>query len=37
MQDTFSGGTDTSSATVDWAMAEIMKSPQVMKKAQSEV
>ncbi|XP_058010158.1 flavonoid 3'-monooxygenase-like [Hevea brasiliensis] len=31
------GGTDTSSTTVEWAMAEMMLHPQVMKKAQEEM
>ncbi|KAM7519640.1 hypothetical protein LguiB_018602 [Lonicera macranthoides] len=31
------GGTDTSSATVVWAMTELMKNPSLMKKAQEEV
>ncbi|KAM7519645.1 hypothetical protein LguiB_018607 [Lonicera macranthoides] len=33
----FLGGTDTSSATVIWAMTELMKNPSLMKKAQEEV
>ena len=37
MQDIFTAGTDTSSTTVEWAMAEMMKTPRVMKKAQAEV
>ena len=37
MQDVFTAGTDNSSTIVEWAMAEMMKNPQVMKKAQSEV
>ncbi|KAL3640399.1 hypothetical protein CASFOL_015367 [Castilleja foliolosa] len=35
--DMFSGGTDTSSSTIDWAMVELMKNPRVMKKVQSEI
>ncbi|KAF3451859.1 hypothetical protein FNV43_RR07955 [Rhamnella rubrinervis] len=35
--DIFAGGTGTSSTIVEWAMAEMMKNPRVMKKAQSEV
>ncbi|KAJ8645492.1 hypothetical protein MRB53_007240 [Persea americana] len=35
--DIFIGGTETSSATLEWAMAELMKNPRVMEKAQGEV
>ncbi|KAI3468314.1 hypothetical protein Pfo_024977 [Paulownia fortunei] len=35
--DVFSAGTETSSTTVDWAMAEIMRNPRVMAKVQAEV
>ncbi|KAE8679157.1 hypothetical protein F3Y22_tig00111402pilonHSYRG00904 [Hibiscus syriacus] len=35
--DLFSGGSETSSTVVDWAMAEIIKNPTVMRKAQAEV
>ncbi|XP_052206860.1 uncharacterized protein LOC127811193 [Diospyros lotus] len=37
IMDVFSAGTETSSTTVDWAMAEMMKNPRIMKKAQAEV
>lgn len=33
----FAAGTESSSTTVDWAMAELMKNPHVMAKAQDEV
>ncbi|KAJ9565662.1 hypothetical protein OSB04_001628 [Centaurea solstitialis] len=33
----FTGGTDTSVMTIEWAMTEMMKSPNVMQKAQKEV
>ncbi|PON43463.1 Cytochrome P450, E-class, group I, partial [Parasponia andersonii] len=33
--DIFSAGIETSSSTVDWAMAEMIKNPRVMKKAQT--
>ncbi|XP_042483493.1 cytochrome P450 71A1-like [Macadamia integrifolia] len=35
--DMFVGGTDTSAITVEWAMAELIRNPRVMKKAQEEV
>ncbi|WMV07199.1 hypothetical protein MTR67_000584 [Solanum verrucosum] len=34
--DMFSAGTETSSATIDWAMVEMMKNPIVLFKAQAE-
>ncbi|WMV07191.1 hypothetical protein MTR67_000576 [Solanum verrucosum] len=37
MKDMFSAGTETSSATIDWAMVEMMKNPSVLFKAQAEV
>ncbi|KVH89317.1 costunolide synthase-like [Cynara cardunculus var. scolymus] len=33
----FTGGTDTSAMTIEWAMSEMMKNPNVMEKAQKEV
>nr|UTK45966.1 cytochrome P450 71BE85 [Tripterygium wilfordii] len=35
--DIYLAGTETSSTTVDWTMAELIKNPRVMKKAQAEV
>ncbi|GAU34050.1 hypothetical protein TSUD_16380 [Trifolium subterraneum] len=35
--DMFGGGGDTSGSTIVWAMAELVKDPRVMKKAQDEV
>lgn len=33
----FSAGTETTSSTIDWAMAELMRNPDVLAKAQQEV
>ncbi|MBA0636246.1 hypothetical protein Godav_029732 [Gossypium davidsonii] len=35
--DMFVGGTDNIAATLEWAMAELVKNPSIMKKAQEEV
>ncbi|KAJ4718772.1 Cytochrome P450 [Melia azedarach] len=37
VMDLFSAGNETSSTTIEWAMAELLKNPRVMKKAQEEV
>ncbi|XVE50828.1 hypothetical protein DITRI_Ditri01bG0195000 [Diplodiscus trichospermus] len=37
MMDIFSGGSDTSSTAVEWAMFEMIKNPRVMREAQAEV
>ncbi|KAJ7956150.1 Cytochrome P450 [Quillaja saponaria] len=36
-QDMFVGGSDTTSTALEWAFAELMKSPVAMKKAQEEI
>ncbi|GFP88415.1 cytochrome p450 71a8 [Phtheirospermum japonicum] len=35
--DIFAGGTDTTSATLEWAMTELLRHPQVLKELQNEV
>ncbi|KDP39287.1 hypothetical protein JCGZ_01044 [Jatropha curcas] len=37
IMDVLSGGTDTSATTVVWAMSELLKNPDVMKRVQTEV
>ncbi|XP_051133850.1 salviol synthase-like isoform X3 [Andrographis paniculata] len=37
LQDMFDAGIETSSATADWVMAELLRHPRVLKKAQDEV
>ncbi|XP_051146538.1 salviol synthase-like [Andrographis paniculata] len=37
LQDVFTAGIETSSTTTDWAMAEMIRHPKVLKKAQDEV
>ncbi|RCV39930.1 hypothetical protein SETIT_9G010600v2 [Setaria italica] len=37
LSDMFIGGVDTNSVTVVWAMAELIRNPQVLKKAQNEI
>lgn len=37
VQDIFVAGTDTSAATMVWAMTALMNNPRVMKKVQGEI
>ncbi|CAI8609835.1 unnamed protein product [Vicia faba] len=37
LMDMFFGGTDTTSATLEWTISELMRHPSIMKKAQEEV
>ncbi len=37
LQDLWLGGTDTSSVTIEWAMAELLRNPKIMKYAQTEL
>ncbi|XP_059297766.1 geraniol 8-hydroxylase-like isoform X2 [Lycium ferocissimum] len=36
-KDLFSAGTDTTTSTLEWAMAETLRQPRIMKKAQAEL
>ena len=37
MQDLIVGGTDTSSVTIEWAMSELLRKPDVLTKATEEL
>ncbi|CAL5439665.1 unnamed protein product [Camellia sinensis] len=37
IQDPIAGGTDTSSVTVEWAISELVKQPQFLRKATEEL
>nr|GEV37304.1 cytochrome P450 71D11 [Tanacetum cinerariifolium] len=37
IMDIFTGGSETSSTTVDWAMTEMLKHPRILEKAQNEI
>ncbi|XP_038989690.1 premnaspirodiene oxygenase-like [Phoenix dactylifera] len=37
IMDMFGGGTETSSTTLDWTMAELMRHPEIMEKVQAEL
>ncbi|KAK4488237.1 hypothetical protein RD792_003983 [Penstemon davidsonii] len=37
LMDMFGAGSETSATTIDWAMSEMLKNPQVLEKAQEEV
>lgn len=37
LQDLFTAGTDTSSSTVEWALAELIRHPEILAKAQREL
>lgn len=37
MQNLFTAGTDTSSSTIEWALAEMLASPAILRRAQAEM